>query len=231
MVFDLQQHNETLIWLLVLAVAYILGSFPSAYIVGRMKGLDIREHGSGNVGATNVMRVISKPWGFAVLFVDVLKGALPVSVFHFVSVDGWPLSLETVHVMMMVAVLAILGHMYPLWLGFRGGKGVATAMGAMIGLIPGMLGGAVAVFLLTLLISRYMSLSSLLSAISLLGWFFVFYELPAQRDLFIFVAVIVVFVVYRHRDNIKRLKDGSETKVTSFSKRGVSNETDSSNTN
>lgn len=196
------------------AIGYLFGSLPTAYIAGKLNGIDIREHGSGNVGATNTLRVLGKKWGIAVLLIDALKGYLPV---FFVSLavpeDAAVSGVMQIHIMMMAGVSAMLGHIYPVWLGFKGGKGVATGLGLMTGLVPPLIGFAAAVFLLVVFITRFVSLGSILAALSLTGSFFVFYNLKEHRDLFAFIVLIAIFVIVKHKSNIGRLIKGEESKI------------------
>lgn len=217
-VVDLSSLPSSLALLFVLILAYVIGSLPTAYIVGRAKAIDIREHGSGNVGATNVMRVLGRQIGFLVLLVDLLKGVLAVVLVTAVFVNSWPMALKEIHVKMLAGITAMIGHLYPVWLDFKGGKGVATATGFMLALAPAMVLVSMAVFLATVLITKIMSLASIIAALSLPLSFFIFYNFGEGLDLFIFIMVVVLFVVLKHRSNIRRILDGEETKITSFSK-------------
>jgi glycerol-3-phosphate acyltransferase PlsY len=206
----------TTIWLAALVVAlvgYFLGSIPSGVIAGRVAGIDLRKHGSGNIGATNAFRVLGKKYGSAVFAADVLKGWLAVQVSHFVAAsvataaDLWQIFAVT------AAVAVILGHSFPIWLRFKGGKGVATSAGAVFGLMPIaclLVGSFWVVLLLT---TRYVSLASVLAALGLspivytLLW--IRHEDPNNIVLW-FSIVMALVVVWRHRSNLIRLYNGTE---------------------
>ncbi|MBZ4687421.1 MAG: acyl phosphate:glycerol-3-phosphate acyltransferase [Clostridia bacterium] len=188
--------------LLVILVGYFLGSIPSALIVGKvLAGIDIREHGSGNLGATNTFRILGPKAGTIVITADILKGAIPT--YLGLSLGGVPLAL-------LAGVAAIFGHSFPLFAGFRGGKGIATGAGVYLIIMPLALLIAVGVFLTVLFTTSYVSLSSMLAAITLLILSFVF-----KKGLLINLITLAVaaFVIYRHRSNIKRLWNGTENKA------------------
>lgn len=190
-----------------LAVAYLAGSFPTAYLVGKANGVDLRTVGSGNLGATNVFRTLGWKWGLLVYVVDGLKGLLPTLLLPgAVGVaGGWPWGV-------LLGVLAIVGHVKPIFLmGKGGGKGVATASGVFFALAPVAGACAVVAFAITVALTRYVSLGSLIGAVVLPV------AMVAQaRDvtpLSIVGAVIAAFVFYTHRENIGRLMRGEERKI------------------
>lgn len=190
---------------LALIAAYALGSIPAAYLAGRWKGIDLRKHGSGNLGATNVFRVLGPRIGVAVFAFDMLKGAVPV-LFFWRGVD--PTILSVVVVQILCGVAAIAGHVRPLWLGFgKGGKGVATAGGVFLALAPIETGLALAAFALTLLASGYVSLGSMIAAVLLPVLLFI---RDGVSPLFVVCALIALFVFWTHRANIGRLRRGQE---------------------
>jgi acyl phosphate:glycerol-3-phosphate acyltransferase len=192
---------------LALIVAYAAGSIPAAYLAGKWKGIDLRKHGSGNLGATNVFRVLGPRIGGAVFVFDMLKGALPV-LYLWRMVDPAMLTQDVVRILCGVA--AIAGHVRPLWLGFgKGGKGVATAGGVFLALAPIETGIAVAAFALTLLASGYVSLGSMIAAVLLPALLFIRYGVS---PLFIVCALIALFVFWMHRANIERLRQGTENR-------------------
>lgn len=198
---------------LALVVAYALGSIPAALIAGKWKGVDLRKHGSGNLGATNVFRVLGPRIGVAVFVFDMAKGAIPV-LYLWRYVD--PTILSPVVVQVLCGIAAIAGHVRPLWLGFKkGGKGVATAAGVFLALAPIETGLALVAFALTLLASGYVSLGSLVAAgllpILLLIRHGVLYPLVVVS------ALIALFVFITHLPNIQRLREGTENR---FGKRG-----------
>lgn len=211
--------------------AYLAGSVPFGYVVGRaVVGRDIRQMGSGNIGATNVARVLGAKWGLLVLVLDCLKGLLPVLLFPTwcAALDsrGWEADGSTGtwsavggnlnHLRVACGAATIAGHMFPCWLGLRGGKGVATALGVIAVLAPAATGVAFATFLAALLTFRIVSLSSILAA----GAFAVFqfatrwveFQLPENWSLAAFSALVPMLITYRHRSNLRRLMRGEEPK-------------------
>jgi acyl phosphate:glycerol-3-phosphate acyltransferase len=193
---------------LALVAAYALGSIPAAYLAGMWKGIDLRKHGSGNLGATNVFRVLGPRIGTAVFVFDMLKGAVPV-LFFWRFVD--PATIESpVIIQILCGVAAIAGHVRPLWLRFgKGGKGVATAGGVFLALAPVETGLALAAFAVTLLASGYVSLGSMIAAVLLPALLFI---REGASPLFIVCALIAVFVFWTHRPNIERLRQGTENR-------------------
>jgi acyl phosphate:glycerol-3-phosphate acyltransferase len=192
---------------LALVAAYALGSIPAAYLAGQWKGIDLRKHGSGNLGATNVFRVLGPRIGVAVFAFDMIKGAIPV-LFFWRYVD--PALMSAIVVQILCGVAAIAGHVRPLWLGFgRGGKGVATAGGVFLALAPIETGLALAAFALTLFASGYVSLGSMIAAVLLPVLLFI---RDGVSPLFIVCSVIALFVFWTHRANIERLRQGTENR-------------------
>ena len=199
---------------LALLAAYALGSIPAAYLAGKSRGIDLRKHGSGNLGATNVFRVLGPRIGVAVFAFDMLKGALPV-LYFWRWVD--PSIASPVIVQILCGIAAITGHVRPLWLGFgKGGKGVATAGGVFLALAPVETSLALAAFAVTLLASGYVSLGSLVAA-TLLPVLLLIRD-GARSPLFVVCAIVAVFVFWTHRANIERLRQGTENR---FGKRGT----------
>ena len=197
------------IYLVSAVIGYLLGSFPTGYLVGRRHGIDIREHGSGNIGATNVVRVLGKKVGYLVFFCDAAKGLLAVYSGELLFVTRSPAS----ELSCIIAGLAcILGHNFPVWLRFRGGKGVATTIGVLLGLMPVAVAIAAGVWLITFLVMRYVSLASMLAAASLpiIVWRLTGPDTP----MFWFSVVAAVLIFVRHRANISRLFHGTEPQFT-----------------
>lgn len=200
----------------LVAGAYLVGSIPTAYWLGRAKGLDIRQHGSGNVGATNALRVLGKKLGIFCLVFDMLKGALPVLIAARLMPAAWP---GTPWVVAGAALAAILGHIFTIFLRFKGGKGVASTIGAMLALDPGPVGVAIAACVLTIFIWRYVSLGSLVLAIAMpIAMFATACANGALRDSafhapFAVGVILSVAIVARHTGNIKRLMAGTERKI------------------
>jgi acyl phosphate:glycerol-3-phosphate acyltransferase len=190
-----------------LGVAYLAGSFPTAYLVGRANGVDLRTVGSGNLGATNVFRTLGWRWGLLVYLVDGLKGALPVVLLPEITgtASGWPWGVA-------LGVLAILGHVRPIFLmGRGGGKGVATASGVFLALSPVPALCAVAAFVVSVALTRYVSLGSLVGAAVLPVALFI--QQQAVTPLVLVTAAVSSFVFYTHRDNIGRLLRGEERRI------------------
>lgn len=191
--------------------AYLLGSIPTAVWVGkRFFNLDVREHGSKNAGATNTFRVLGKKPGIAVLAIDVLKGLLAVLLPQFILKD---LSHDVlINVKIVTAILVILGHVFPIFAGFRGGKGVATSLGVIFALHPPAAFICLGIFLLVFLISHFVSLGAMVTAVCFpLLIILVFKE--SSISLIVFSVVIGIAVVATHKKNIKRLIDGCENKM------------------
>jgi glycerol-3-phosphate acyltransferase PlsY len=193
-------------YLITAAVSYLLGSIPFGYLLVRIfKGEDVRTSGSGNIGATNVARK-SPALGAATLLLDAAKGLVAVLVARVLfSGPHQPLIMTT------AALFAVLGHLFPVWLKFRGGKGVATSLGAFILLTPKSILCMVGVFLLVAVAFRYVSLGSIAvaAAFPLLAW--ALHEYADSRQL-IFIALVSALVIWKHRQNIGRLATGTESK-------------------
>ena len=203
--------------ILLLILAYLLGAFPFSIIAGKLlKGIDIREYGSGNAGATNTFRVLGKQAGIPVLFLDVLKGFLAVSLAHYVEFNPNiepELKLEMfINISLAYGVAAVLGHVFPVYVGFRGGKGVATLLGLMIGAFPQAALLSIGVFILTLILSRYVSLSSILAGLVFPIGVYFFSEVLIST-MVIFSVFVPVLLLATHQRNIERIFRGEESKV------------------
>jgi len=201
---------------IILAIAYLLGSIPFGYILVRLfLHQDIRATGSGNIGATNVARSGAKGLGIATLALDALKGVAAVLIAkHFFAGTA---SLTVAELAALAALAAVLGHMFPVWLGFKGGKGVATALGVYLALCWPAALCALAVFIIVLLLTKYVSLASVLGAFTLPVFFF---WLSSQHSAIINPCVLVIslLVILKHHKNITRLKSGTESKFGSSKK-------------
>jgi acyl phosphate:glycerol-3-phosphate acyltransferase len=198
--------------LLILA-AYLLGSIPTGYIVGRYtQGIDIREHGSGSTGATNILRTVGKPAAVIVLAIDLLKGSLALALVNLVYAYTPDLLPATWHpwVIMGAALGAIIGHSKSIWLNFTGGKSVATTLGVLLVMNPLVALGTLASFGIVLGISRIVSLSSICGAIAVNVLMLVFNQ-PVAFSLF--AALAGAYVILRHKSNIQRLIAGNEPKI------------------
>lgn len=185
----------------IFVIAYLLGSIPSGLIVGKVFfGIDIREHGSGNLGGTNTFRTLGKKAGMAVTIADILKGTLATALPFLFGSD--------IH-LLIPGVIAVIGHMYPIFAGFRGGKAVATSGGVMLAYVPIMFLILVLVFFISLYITKYVSLSSMLAAVAAITYSLIVWDPP----LITVVAVLSFFVIFRHRANIKRIINKTEPKI------------------
>ncbi|MGB2661689.1 MAG: glycerol-3-phosphate 1-O-acyltransferase PlsY [Candidatus Omnitrophota bacterium] len=196
---------------LSILLAYLVGSIPTAYIFGRiLKGIDIRDYGSGNVGATNVFRTVGKTPGIIVLVIDFLKGFLVVTVIPVGLKAVAPDLLMPAYALILMGAAVIAGHIWTVFLGFKGGKGVATTAGVVAGLSPLIFAGCLVIWAVVFAIWKYVSLASIVAATSLPA-----FAVISGKDLtfVIFCAVLCFVGIYGHRDNIKRLIRGKEKKI------------------
>lgn len=199
---------------IAIVLAYVAGSIPTAYLMGRARGIDIRRHGSGNVGATNAFRVLGKKYGIACLVLDALKGYLPVAilVFDFFRPVGWPQGSWQ----WAVGLAAIVGHMTSPWVGFKGGKGVATSLGVMLAIAPLPMLIALAVALVAIWWTGYVSVGSLIGA-GLLPILMLIQNLRrldiADWVTFGVTVALAAVIVFKHRGNIARLRAGTENSI------------------
>ncbi len=201
--------------LVIIAVSYIIGSFPTSIIVGKvLKGIDIREHGSGNAGGTNVFRVLGPGPGIFVMAFDAFKGFAATFWVSKIAVFGPP-PVDVGLVMIFAGVGAIVGHIWTLFASFRGGKGVGTAAGMLLALFPKALLVCLVVFFAVLFLSKTVSLSSMSAAVALpitLSLFKFIFDMPVQNSLYVFSFIAAVLIIFTHRSNIKRLLNGTENK-------------------
>lgn len=204
---------ESAAWI---AAAYLVGGIPFGYIIGRMRGVDVRTVGSKNIGATNVFRTVGKKWGLAAFALDVAKGLLPVLAAKWALASGRPIS---VHFPLAVGIAAVAGHMLTPYMKFKGGKGVATAFGMLLALVPGLVGAAFALFAAVFACSHYISLGSCSAALFLAVavWFPVLGS-PGRADVpqCVLITALALFVIWKHRSNIVRLVNGTENKIRLF---------------
>lgn len=196
-------------WLLSIPLAYLLGSIPFGYLLVRIfRKQDIRATGSGNIGATNVARSGAKGLGFLTLILDALKGFVAVFIAqHIAAPYGFP---QAYDIAVCAAVVAVLGHCFPVWLGFRGGKGVATALGVFLALVPlTTVLYLLAVFLVIVFFTRYVSLASILAAA--LFPVFALPHAPARTPIIVVGYILIpLIVILKHHQNIRRLLAGTE---------------------
>jgi len=219
----------------IVVIAYLLGSIPFGYLVGRARGIDIRKHGSGNIGATNVLRTLGKPAGIFVFICDAAKGLAAVLIGkHFAASHGFemvnpgaPLELYFEFLPPAVAAISagvacILGHNFPVWLKFKGGKGIATSAGVLLGMMWQAVLVCLIVWAAVFYATGYVSLASILAAISLPVVVLVllcFTSLLTGWPLFYFAVVVAVLAVWRHRANIGRLLAGTESRFGGAAKK------------
>jgi glycerol-3-phosphate acyltransferase PlsY len=200
---------------LSLLAAYVSGATPFGYLAGKFKGIDIRQHGSGNIGATNAIRVLGKGIGIPVFIFDLLKGLLPVLFAkNWLAQTPGAESLISLGAVLS-ALAAVLGHMFTFWLGFKGGKGVATTGGVLLGIAPiAMLSGLV-VWLLFFFSLRYVSLASMMAGVGVVVSLLISMASSGNWDwiLLSFGVLVMILVIVRHRSNIHRLLNGKEPKA------------------
>lgn len=203
--------NDTIFIVLSLGLAYLLGSIPFGYILVRtFRGDDIRDSGSGNIGATNVARSGAKGLGVATLVLDALKGWLAVYIAQRLALHygAFPHGYD---VAALAGLLAVIGHMFPVWLGFRGGKGVATALGVFLALVPGVTLVAVLVFAVVVVLTKYVSLASIIGA-AVLAILAVCFDGRHRIVVDLVYLAIALLVIWKHSANIQRLRAGTESK-------------------
>ena len=198
-------------------IAYLLGSIPTAVWIGRAKyGVDVREHGSKNAGATNTFRVLGKKPGVVVLLIDIIKGFVAVMLPYVFGIGEWG-SDHLIEVKLVCALLGVIGHVLPVFAGFNGGKGVATSLGVIIGVHPSGAAIIVILFLLVFIISNYVSLGAIIASASFpISIILIFKE--TSPYLIAFSLVLSTAVIYAHRKNIGRLLRGEENRMNLFKK-------------
>ncbi len=213
----------------IIVLSYLIGSIPTSIIISKAaKGIDIREHGSGNAGGTNVMRVLGWKHGILVILLDALKGVLAVVVVARLHYGSMPFQNLTPFddftlVQIIAGISAVIGHIWTVFAGFKGGKGIATALGMLLMIVTIDMLIALGVFILVVTLSRYVSLGSLAGAVSvplaLIVRENVFHvNIPNYHTLLPFLIFLAVLVIFTHRKNVIRLLNGSENKI-SFSKK------------
>ena len=210
---------------LILVLSYLAGSIPGSVWVGQLLyGVDVRKHGSLNAGATNVFRVLGWKAGVLSTIIDVGKGLLAAGVIASIRIDELPSGfafwqVESV-IRLLAGIAAIVGHMLPVWAGFRGGKGVNTAAGVLFAITPKTMWIVIGVFTLVLFSSRYVSLASITAALMFPATvairMFVFDIEALDRSLLLFGCIFAIAILYAHRSNIQRLVSGKENKVQNF---------------
>jgi glycerol-3-phosphate acyltransferase PlsY len=210
---------------IIIILSYLVGSVPTSIIISKAaRGIDIRNHGSGNAGGTNVMRVLGWKYGLLVIILDALKGA--VAVILVARLFFGPLPFENISpfddftlVQIIAGISAVIGHIWTVFAGFKGGKGIATALGMLIMLVTVEMLIAVGIFTLVVLISRYVSLGSIIAAVSVPSTLFIrenllHVDIPGYSTLFPFIIAVSALVVFTHRRNLIRLINGNENKIS-----------------
>lgn len=204
--------------LTLLFAAYLLGAIPSAVWVGKIFwGIDVREYGSGNAGATNTFRVLGAQAGLPVLIMDILKGWFAVQLATYFS-DYLPHTQQFINFKLTLGIAALLGHIFPVYVGFRGGKGVATLLGIVWGVNPPAAAICICIFVVVLLTTRYVSLGSMITALCFpfitMLWFN-----ETVKTMNIFSMAVAILVLVTHQKNIERLFNGTESKANIFGKK------------
>ncbi len=211
---------------LYIIVSYLVGAIPFGYLAGRIKGVDLREHGSHNIGATNAVRVLGKSLGVPVFVMDFLKGFIPVfcwARFSTSLMGGDSSPWISALILVLVCLACILGHTYTCYLQFKGGKGVATTAGVLMALSPPTFGIAIGAWLLVFLMSRYVSLASIIASVVMVVSALYCYGFFAEGGfiwrpeavVIIFLLLVAILVIAKHRSNISRLMQGTESKAFS----------------
>ncbi len=203
---------------LLIILAYLIGSVPTAVWVSKyFFNIDIREYGSGNAGATNTFRVLGAKWGTFVMSIDVLKGLIATSLYillPYYLTDEW----DRTNFMIALGLASVLGHIFPIWANFRGGKGVATLLGMAVAIQPLVALCCIGVFLIVLYLTRFVSLSSILAGISFMV--FILFIFNEKETLYrIFAVLVALMVVLTHQKNISRIIKGTESKIPLFKHR------------
>lgn len=208
---------QNVILIIFVVIAFLSGSIPTALLLGRMKGIDIRQHGSGNIGATNVTRTMGRRWGLICLLGDMLKGWLPVMAIQFIynlfetanlTEHGW---------MWLAGVAAIAGHMFSPFVGFRGGKGVATSIGVLLAIAPWPLLICAIVSIVVIWLTGYVSLASMVGAAMLPAMVIVINlvrSIPVPWTSVWITLALALIIAWKHRANIARLRAGTEPRIT-----------------
>ena len=204
--------------ILLIVLAYLIGSIPTAIWVSRkFFNIDIRDYGSGNAGATNTFRVLGSKWGSFVMMVDVLKGVVATSLYillPYYLTNEW----DRTNFMIGLGLASVLGHIFPIWANFKGGKGVATLLGMAVAIQPVVAICGIGVFLIVLYLTRFVSLSSILAGVSFMV--FILFIFNEKETLYrVFAVLVALMVVLTHQKNIGRILKGTESKVPIFKSR------------
>lgn len=216
--------------IIIVILAYLVGSIPTSILIARgVKGIDIRQHGSGNAGGTNVFRVLGWKYGVLTIILDALKGAVAVILIARLYLGNFPFPNATPFddftlVQIIAGLVAVVGHIWTIFAGFKGGKGIATSLGFLIAIITVDMFIALGVFFLVVTVSRYVSLGSILAAISvplilIIRENIFNVEISGYHTILPFAILLALLVIYTHRANVGRLLNGSESRITLFNKK------------
>ena len=200
--------EKVIVWAAWLAGAYLAGSIPFGFLIGKMRGVDVRTVGSKNIGATNVYRTVGKKWGLLAFACDFLKGFVPVILAQRFGGEA--------HLLLAVGLMTVVGHMFTCFMKFKGGKGIATGFGMLVGLLPWLVLTAFGIWAVTVWISHYISLGSCVAAAFLaVGVWFPWLGSEGCRNLplSIVVTLVALVAIYKHKTNIRRLIDGCENRI------------------
>lgn len=204
------RKQESVAYFLIALGAYLLGSLPSGYLIGRARGIDIRSQGSGNIGATNTLRVLGKKWGYLCFVMDIGKGAIAVWLAKLWAAPA--LEIDATNAAILAAAGALLGHTFPVWLGFKGGKGIATSGGIAIALFPPIVFLlSITMWIVVFLVSRIVSVASLVAASTLGGTLVLLAALHRAPPVLAVIGVCMTLLAFwLHRSNLARLARGEE---------------------
>lgn len=198
--------------LLLIGLAYLIGSIPSAvWISKHFFGIDIRDYGSGNAGATNTYRVLGSKWGTYVMIMDMVKAIIAVKLAFFLP-DAHEYELYLINLQIGLGLAAVLGHVFPIWANFRGGKGVASLFGMVLGIQPNVALCCVGIFILVLFLTRWVSLSSIIAGVAFPIFILLIFNEP-EHLYRVFAVIVGIMVLFTHQKNIGRLLKGNESKV------------------
>ena len=200
--------EKAMVWAAWLFGAYLAGSVPFGFLIGKMRGVDVRTVGSKNIGATNVFRTVGKKWGLLAFLCDFLKGFVPVILARKFGGEA--------HLPLAVGLMTVVGHMFTCFMKFKGGKGIATGFGMLVGLVPWLVLTAFGIWAVTVWLSHYISLGSCVAAAFLaVGVWFPWLGSEGWRNLplSIVVTLVAIVAIYKHKANIRRLIDGCENKI------------------
>lgn len=201
--------------ILMIAISYLLGSFPTAIVTGKLlRGIDVREHGSGNAGATNVFRVLGWKAGLFVLLVDMAKGFIATVLVYKLAVGA--VNMQPVILQIIAGMSAVFGHIWTVFAGFKGGKGVGTGAGMIVGLVPQAVLTGLVVFIVVFALTRYVSLGSITASLTIPIYLFLekyLFHHPVETPILILGVLVPLLILYTHRSNIQRLLQGTENRI------------------